>query len=266
MHQRVRGTTHGDGGRQYVSRPPILFLHGVFGRPSLLKPWIGFFEAAGYRCHAPTFPGRDPSSDEVLRRSGVDESVDVALAAYDRIGEPAIVMGHSFGGLVGQKVAAARDCAALVLLASVPPGVLWPQLRTLPHLFPVLPAILAGRPFLPAPATMRAVPLNTLSADEQQELIPQLVRDSGRIFRTMSLGLPSVRVKVADVGCPVLCVSAGADRNVAAWMSRRIASRYRAEHHVHPGKPHWIIAQSALDEVAPPTLRWLRKTLGDDAA
>jgi pimeloyl-ACP methyl ester carboxylesterase len=171
------------------------------------------------------------------------------------------VIGHSFGGLVGQKLASARECAALVLPASIPPGILWPQVRALPHLFPVLPAILAGKPFLPSAGTMRAVPLNTLSDSEQGELIPRLARDSGRVFRAMSLGLPAMRVRAADVRCPVLCVSGGADRNVAQWISKRIAARYHAEHQVHPGKPHWIIAESPLDEVAPPILRWLGETL-----
>jgi pimeloyl-ACP methyl ester carboxylesterase len=195
----------------------------------------------------------------VLAKTGVAECVDVALRAYDAIGQSAIVIGHSFGGFVAQKVAAARDCVALVMLASVPPGVLWPQWRSIPHLLPVLPAVLAGRPFLPSTATMHAIPLDTLPVAEREVLIPKLVRDSGRVFRTMSLGLPIMHVDPADVTCPVLCASAGADRNVAPWMSRRLAARYRAEHHVYPVLPHWIIAESALPQVGPPTVAWLNR-------
>lgn len=244
-----------------VAKPPILFLHGVFGRPSLMEPWTHFFEAAGFECHAPALPGRDPTRDDVLARTGIEDCFEVALGAYDELPRPPIVIGHSMGGLLTQKLAAARTPRAMVLLASVPPGVLWPQLRALPHLFPLLPRILAGKPFLPSARTMREVPLNTLSSAEQDELIPRLVRDSGRVFRDLSVGASSTRVNPSAVTCPVLCVSAGADRNVAQWISRRIAARYNAEHRVHPGLPHWIIAESALDEVAPPVLRWLTKTL-----
>ncbi|WP_395308771.1 alpha/beta hydrolase [Mycobacterium sp. AMU20-3851] len=240
-----------------MRKPPILLLHGVFGSPDLLGPWVDFLTDAGYVCHVPALPGRDPSDDQVLARLSVADCVDVALHAYDRIGEPAIAIGHSFGGFIAQKVAAARECVALVLLASVPPGVLWPQLRAVPHLFPVLPAILAGRPFRPSAATMRAVPLNTLPREERESLIPRLVRDSGRVFRTMSLGLPIMHIDPSAVTCPVLCASAGADRNVAPWMSRRLAARNPAEHHVYPGLPHWIVAESALPQVGPPTVAWL---------
>jgi pimeloyl-ACP methyl ester carboxylesterase len=240
---------------------PILFLHSVFGRPALMAPWITFFEAAGFECHTPALPGRDPSNDEVLARTGIAECFAVALAAYDRLSAPPIVIGHSLGGLLAQKVAAARAPRAAVLLASVPPGILWVQLGALPHLFPVLGRVLAGQPFLPSERTMRKVPLSTLPVAEQDELVPQLVRDSGRVFRELSLGAASTRVNVSEVTCPVLNVSAGADRNVAQWISRRIARKYNAEHQIHPGLPHWIVAASAVDEVAPPVLGWLNKTL-----
>jgi hypothetical protein len=69
-------------------------------------------------------------------------------------------------------------------------------------------------------------------------------------------------VKASDVTCSVLCVSAGADRNVTQWISELIAARYQAEQQIHPGTPHWIVAGSALHEVAPPVVVWLRKALG----
>ncbi|MGV9923315.1 alpha/beta hydrolase [Nocardia rhamnosiphila] len=242
----------------HVGLPPILFLHGVFGRPALLEPWLRFLRDAGYECCAPAMPGREPTDPASLRRTGVGECVAVALDAYDSLVRDAIVIGHSLGGLLAQKVAELRNPHSIVLLASVPPGVLWPQLLPLPHLLPILPAVLAGRPFLPGPRTMREVPLSTLPAEERDRLIPELVPDSGRVFRAMSFGTPSVRVDAAAVTCPVLCVSAGADRNVAPWISRRLAARYHAEHWIHPRLPHWIIAESALEQVAPPVLEWIR--------
>ncbi|MCV7278670.1 alpha/beta hydrolase [Mycolicibacterium flavescens] len=244
------------------TKPPVLFLHGVFGSPSLLTPWTAFFENAGFECHAPALPGREPTDDDVLARTGIEDCFEVARAAFDRLDTAPIVIGHSMGGLLTQKLAAARTPRAAVLLASIPPGVLWPQLRPLPHLFPLLPKILAGKPFRPSERTLREVPLSTLTRAEQDELLPRLVRDSGRVFREMSMGAASTRVDARAVTCPVLCVSAGEDRNVAQWMSRRLAATYQAEHQVHPRLPHWIIAASAVDEVAPPVLAWLTATLG----
>ncbi|MBX7453523.1 alpha/beta hydrolase [Mycolicibacterium sp. 3033] len=244
-----------------MTHPPVLLLHGLFSRPSLMQAWARVLRDAGFPCHVPPLPGRDPSDDVALRRTGIADMVDVAVGAYDAIGEPAVVIGHSLGGLLAQKVAAARRPRAAVLLASVPPGVLWPQLRTLRWFVPSLPSVAAGRPFLPSPDVMRAVPLRTLDTTEQDRVIPELVCDSGRVFRQLMAGAPVVRVAAADVSCPVLCVSAGEDRNVAPWMSRRLAARYGAHHQIHPRLPHWIIAESALGQVAPPVLAWLRATV-----
>jgi pimeloyl-ACP methyl ester carboxylesterase len=161
----------------------------------------------------------------VLSRVTLSDYIAHALAAYDELGETPIVIGHSIGGLVAQHVAAARDPMALVLLAPVPPGVLWPQLRSLPHLFGIMGSLITGRPVKRSVETFRAVPLCGLPAVEQQELIAGFVPDSAHVFRSMSLGSRDTRVDPRAVRCPVLCVSGGADRNVATWISRRIARR-----------------------------------------
>lgn len=247
------------------AKPPILLLHSVFGTPHLMSRWVSELTAAGYRVHVPAMPGREPTDDAVLARTGIDDAFEVALAAYDTIGEPPVIIGHSMGGLLAQKIAAVRTPRAVVTMASVPPGVLWFQLKPLPHLFKVLPKVLAGKPFLPSERTMREVPLSTLPAAEQAELVPRLVRDSGRMFREMSMGSSSTRVDSAKVTCPMLCVSGGSDRNVAPWISRRVAARYGAEHQVHPNAPHWIVADSLVEEVLPPILNWLDRTVGQTA-
>jgi pimeloyl-ACP methyl ester carboxylesterase len=226
-----------------------------------MQPWADRAAAAGHECHVVRLPGRDPSDLQALRRTTLDDLHQVVLEACDALDAPPIVIGHSLGGLLGQRLAADRECAALVLLASAPPGMLVAQLRALPHLVRLMPAILAGRPLLPVESTMRNVPLSTLSRAEQDEVLPQLVPDSARVFRSMVLGVRATRVRAERVDCPVLSVSASEDRNVSARASRRIAARYGADHQVHSGAPHWIIADSLLDDVAGGVFDWLDATL-----
>jgi pimeloyl-ACP methyl ester carboxylesterase len=210
-------------------------------------------------------PGHDPVDMQLLSRVTLSDCVAHALAAYDGLDETPIVIGHSIGGLIGQHVAAARDPKALVLLAPVPPGVLWPQLRSLPHLFPLMGNLIKGQPVRPPDETFRAIPLYGLPEEEQDELIAGFIPDSAHVFRSMSVGSRDTRVDHTAVRCPVLCVSGGVDRNVATWISRRIARRYSAEEHHHPTLPHWIVADSALRRVAPPVFGWLEARVTESA-
>ena len=64
-----------------TAKAPILFLHRVFGRPSLLEPWTRLFEDAGYPVHAPTLPGRDPATTTLTGWARVAPSPDGRLDA-----------------------------------------------------------------------------------------------------------------------------------------------------------------------------------------
>jgi pimeloyl-ACP methyl ester carboxylesterase len=249
-----------------MTKPPILFLHGMFSTPKLLSDWVDMLESVGFRVHTPVYPGHDPVDMAALSRVTLSDYIAHALAAYDAFDETPIVIGHSIGGLVAQHVAAAREPKAVVLLASVPPGVLWPQLRSLPHLFPIMGSLLKGRPVKPSEATFRAVPLFGLPAAEQDTIIAGFVPDSAHVFRSMSLGSRDTRVDPEAVRCPVLCVSGGADRNVATWISRRIARRYSAQEHHHPELPHWIVAKSALPQVGPSVVAWLQARITESVS
>ena len=256
MSIRESGSS-GDGASDPLTRPPVLLVHGTFSHGDLMEPWKRYFEAAGFDCHAPSLPGRLPTDPAALRRLGIRDYLDSLLDYRAELDAPPIVIGHSMGGLLAQQVAARTPCAALVLLASVPPGVLWAQPRALPHLARLLPRILAGRPFRPSEQTSRAIVFHDLPEEDQRTLPPRLVADSGRAFRSLVLG--TERVTRGAVTCPVLCVSGGADRNVSARISRAIAARYGAEHQVHPERGHWIIAESKVGEVAPPVIEWLER-------
>jgi pimeloyl-ACP methyl ester carboxylesterase len=86
----------------------VLFMHGGWVTPACWDPFVSFFEASGFRCLAPAWPGKDRSVEAIrsdpspLAGLGIGEIVD----HYDRIvralDEPPILIGHSFGGLFVQ--------------------------------------------------------------------------------------------------------------------------------------------------------------------
>lgn len=237
-------------------RPPIILVHGAFSRASHCDALAARFKTAGYECIAPSLPGHDPSDPGLLSRLSLGDYV----AALDRVrsGLPAapIVIGHSMGGLLAQHLAASGPCAALICLASAPPGMLAAQLPALPYLVPLIPSILAGRAILPSTATFRYLALHDLPRAEQDDLVRTLGAESGRAYRSMILG--TSRVRASYVRCPVLCVSGGEDRIISRRVARRVALHYGADHQVLRDRGHWLLARAGLETVAQLVLEWLR--------
>ena len=89
-------------------RPPLLFLHGMMAGAWYWANYQRFFTGRGYASYAVNLRGRygsRPVPDVGKIRMG--EFLDDALAVARTLAEPPVVVGHSMGGLVAQKLAEA---------------------------------------------------------------------------------------------------------------------------------------------------------------
>lgn len=240
-----------------TATPPILFQHGIFADGRAFDAWVRYFEDAGFECHAPSLPGRNPTDRCSLHRLRMADNLAALRAAREQMTQPPIVIGHSMGGLLAQQLAATLPCAALVLVASSPTGVLWAHPRALRHLLALLPKILAGTVLRPSDKVLRAVVFNALSEVDARTLSSAVVPDSGKAFRTQVLG--TARIARGTITCPVLVLSGARDINGSPRIHRRLAKRYHARHHVIAGSDHWLIAPSRVDATCPLILDWLQE-------
>ncbi|KQP54094.1 alpha/beta fold hydrolase [Agreia sp. Leaf283] len=105
---------------------PVVFVHGLW---LLASAWQGFrdsFEAAGYTTIAPGWPD-DPATveeafahPEVFAHKMVQQVTDHYLVAISRLTSKPAVIGHSFGGLIAQKIADEGASAATVAIDNAP--------------------------------------------------------------------------------------------------------------------------------------------------
>ncbi|MGB0682379.1 MAG: alpha/beta hydrolase [Magnetovibrionaceae bacterium] len=112
-------------------RPPLVFLHGAFsGGWIWAENFMPWFAEAGYDCFAPSFRGHGKSSGiERLHEFGIDDYVEDALRVISALGDAPVLVGHSMGGYVVQKLLARIDVEAYCLMASVPPtGLMGPAI------------------------------------------------------------------------------------------------------------------------------------------
>ena len=88
--------------------------------------------------------------------------------------------------------------------------------------------------------------------------MPIFMYESGKAYRTLVFG--TAPIDPSAVRCPVLIVSAGADRLLKPGVGEALARFYNADHHIVPGRGHSLIADSILELVADPVLAWIERT------
>lgn len=126
-------------------KTPVVFVHGLWLLSSSWKPWRDLFEGSGYTTIAPGWPD-DPLTVEEARENPdvfahkmVQQVTDHYLAAIEQLTLQPVVIGHSFGGLVAQKIAGTGAAAVTVAIDNAPfKGVLPVPLSSIKSAAPVL--------------------------------------------------------------------------------------------------------------------------------
>jgi len=107
-------------------RQPVAFVHGLWLLSNSWDRWRRLFEDNGYSTIAPGWPD-DPETvtearehPEVLAHKMVQAVTDHYLEAIARLNAKPAVVGHSFGGLIAQKIAGEGASAATVSIDPAP--------------------------------------------------------------------------------------------------------------------------------------------------
>jgi non-heme chloroperoxidase len=268
-----------------TGRTPVVFVHGLWLLPSSWDRWAAVFEEAGYTALTPGWPD-DPETVEeakahpdVFAGKTVGQVADHFEAVIGRLDRKAVVVGHSFGGLLAQILAGRGLSAATVAISPAPfRGVL-----PLP-----LSALRSSSPVLANPANRnRAVPLtydqfryafaNAVSEDEANELYETYAvpAPGAPLFQAATANLnPWTEVKVETEGAdrgPMLLLSGENDHTVPwaiAHASYKKQQRNAAVTEILevPARGHALTIDSGWREVADIALRFVQRFVAPDGA
>jgi non-heme chloroperoxidase len=117
---------------------PVVFIHGLWLHATSWGPWVDLFTEQGYAPQAPGWPGDAATVEETRKQAdmiagvGINDVVDHYAKVIADLGTKPIVIGHSFGGLIvqrllGQDLAAAGvgiDPAPIKGVVYLPPSAL----------------------------------------------------------------------------------------------------------------------------------------------
>lgn len=260
-------------------RTPVLFIHGLWLHSDAWKPWADLFTEAGYDAIVTDWPG-DAASVGVARANpasvagvGIQAVTDAAARVAAGLSQKPIVVGHSFGGLVAQKLLAQGLASRAIAIDPGPmKGVTKLPIAQIRSAFPVVSKKKnRGGAVMLSERQFRYGFGNALGRSESRALYER--------FAIPGPGLPlfeatgakkdphsptSVDTRVKDRG-PLLIIGGGRDHTVPETVTREAFGLYagsgaKTEYKVFEDRGHSLVVDSGWKDVADFSLSWLQKT------
>jgi len=257
-------------------RGPVVFIHGLWLHATSWQPWIELFSAAGYDPVAPGWPGEADTvataraHPERVADVGIDDIAEHFASIITGYEVRPILIGHSFGGLIVEKLLGQGHGAAGVAIDPAQiKGVL-----PLP-----LAQLRAGLPALDNPANLhRAVSLtakefrfgfgNAVSEEESEELFARWTIPSPAkpLFQAAAANFALHSQAAVDTGNedrgPLLLISGLKDHTVPDVVTRSTLKQYRHSRAVtelrqFEGRGHSLTIDRGWKDVATAVLTWL---------
>ncbi|MGY5032962.1 alpha/beta hydrolase [Streptomyces sp. 900116325] len=258
--------------------PPVVFIHGLWLHSSSWQPWIDLFQTEGYAPSALGWPG-DPDTVEEARHNpesvagyGIDDVVEHYAALIAKLPAPPILIGHSFGGMIAQKLLGQNLAAAAVAIdAAQIKGVLPLPLSALRATFPVFKNPANKRRSVSLTAEQfRFAFGNAISEEESAALYERwTVPAPGKpLYEAASANFnphSPAKVDTENGGRgPLLLISGGKDHTVPEVVTRATLKQYRHSEAVtdiigFPDRGHSLTIDGGWHEVAATVLGWLRQ-------
>ena len=171
-----------------IQSKAIVFIHGLFVNPKSWQEWKKYFEAKGYTCYTPSNPSRegDPTA---LRNSFApnlsqvtfEDVVKNTIKLIDTLPEKPIIIGHSLGGLVVQKLISLDKAVMGVSIdGAAPLGIITTEWSFWKVNFPVINFLKGNSVFVPTKEWFHYGFCNTMSRMESDKAFEQFAVPESR--------------------------------------------------------------------------------------
>lgn len=249
-----------------VKPTPLLFIHGAYSSAQQWLPFfLPYFAEHGYAAYAMSVRGHGKSAGrETVRCARLRDYVADVMQVMQTLPAAPVLIGHSLGGLIVQKILQERAVPAAVLMCSAPPHGLLPSALTAMITNPLMYWEMAAMQRLgPKAATVdgsrRALFLDETPDDWVRKVFPTAELESDAVMLDASfLDLPP---STGRRDMPVMVLGGGRDACITRSAVEETARAFGVTPVMFENLPHALMLVPEWQTVARAMLDWLDNSL-----
>ncbi len=250
----------------------IVYVHGMYMNGASWQPWVERAAAAGFESVVPSWPYHDGEPSELRSRiePGLAKLTFGAVVAHfvsviGTLTEPPLLVGHSIGGLVVQKLLNdGLAHAAVAVSPAPPPGVISFDPHFYRANFPHTDPFAGNKPVVMTRDRFHYTFCNTMSREASDAAFERYVVPESRNVPRSTLGRVA-RIDFRRPHGPLLLVGGDSDHLTPLPAVRRNAAKYRdagstTELEQFGGRCHFICNQDGWEDVADRAFEFLARS------
>ncbi|HEY5134648.1 MAG TPA: alpha/beta hydrolase [Candidatus Nanopelagicales bacterium] len=250
---------------------PVVFIHGMYMNGSSWQPWVERASDRGLTCHAPSWPFHQGEPPEL--RAHVDPQLGhLTFGAVtrhyktfiDTMPKRPMLIGHSIGGLVVQKLINDGYGRAGVAISSAPPrGIVSFDPHFFRANFPHANPLAGNKPVIMTPDRFHYTFCNTMTPEASAEAFERYVVPESRNVPRSTLTKQG-RIDFHVAHAPLLFIAGDQDHLTPRAMITKNVRAYKDPtstivYQQFVGRSHFICNQTGWQEVADHALDWLEQ-------
>ena len=246
----------------------IVFVHGMYMNGESWSPWIQQAQTRGFKATAPSWPFHEGLPeylrnhiDPRLGKLRFKDIVDFYKTHIDSLAERPLLIGHSIGGLVVQKLVNDGYAEAAVAISSAPPqGVFTLAPEFFKANFPHINPFKGNEPVIMTKERFHYTFCNTQTQESSDLDFEKYVVPESRNVPRSTL-TPQAKIKFKKDHVPLLLIGGEKDNLIPLSLVETNFKKYRKSlgtigFQKFANRSHFICNQEGWEEIADASFTW----------
>jgi non-heme chloroperoxidase len=244
----------------------VVFIHGAWSTGDVWGKYETYFSKKGFHMFSPTLSGHLLGKKDSLIGVSIEDYVNEIRVLLKTFNSPPIVIAHSMGCIIAQRLATEGLVEQMILIAPpvnlgmMPPSESIESIKWINEVKKLKTQVVK-----PSFELATKGMLQNLSKDKQKEMYSKVTSESGLALKEMIwiknlFGKKPNRIKYAKVDQPILFISGGLDQASPTAIAEKLSKKYKSnvKLKVFEKNGHWMMEEENWLEIAVYIERWIR--------